>query len=345
MKNIIRIIILVGIATIFGACQIEALNSELSETIYVRHKGADMPAYVRGNPDSKTFLVVLHGAGSFGLAFRDGAFTSQFEDSYVVVYFDQRGQGMSQGHYSKPDDLIDLMASDVEALTNVLKHKYGEDIELFLMGHSWGGLLSASALLRENYQNTFQGWINVDGLMDLPAASQYRKNIIVAIADEHINRNKSVDKWQSIKDHLEPLAPDSESDYKKILLSAANAMNQLLADETIRSTTNYEKLYRAIIDNNPITWQVSYFFNKPVAFAREMDYSVLSRLNEIHIPTLFIYGKYDVSVPFTAGFDAYNLLGTRDKKFVLFEASAHHPHNTEPGNFAEEVRRFINLHK
>ena len=56
-----------------------------------------MPDYIQGNPESKTFILVLHGAGSFGLSFRDGAFPEVLEENYVVVYWDQRGHGMSQG--------------------------------------------------------------------------------------------------------------------------------------------------------------------------------------------------------------------------------------------------------
>src|SRR6056297_1168647 len=97
---------------LIASCQQEDGN-RIDEVLHVRHKGADMPAYVHGNADKNVFLVVLHGAGSYGLAFRDGAFTESLEEEYVMVYWDQRGQGMSQGHYDPPGDLVGLMAEDV----------------------------------------------------------------------------------------------------------------------------------------------------------------------------------------------------------------------------------------
>jgi hypothetical protein len=57
--------------TLFPSCKKESISGTLDETIYVRHKGADMPAYVHGNADDKVFLVAIHGAGSFGLSYRD----------------------------------------------------------------------------------------------------------------------------------------------------------------------------------------------------------------------------------------------------------------------------------
>ena len=119
-----------GILLSLSSCQ-KTSSFTLSETVYVRHQGADMPAYIHGNSEDKVFIIVLHGAGSFGLAFRDGAFTSELEKRYAVVYWDQRGQSMAQGRYSKPEDVVELMAEDVMALVAVLKHKYGEDIKLF----------------------------------------------------------------------------------------------------------------------------------------------------------------------------------------------------------------------
>lgn len=302
-----------------------------------------MPAYLHGNADSKTFLVVLHGAGSFGLAFRDGMFISDLEENYVVVYFDQRGQSMAQGHYNTPEDLIDLMASDVEALLKLLKHTYGEDISLFLMGHSWGGLLSGATLLRPGVQASLKGWINVSGLMDLPGASLARKDIIQTIAEEQIALDISVEAWQQIRDEAIGLNP--ESDDTEILKLAARSMSQLIADETVRRTVSSEKLYRALIDNNPVNWQVSWFFNQPVAYAKEVDYSLLGSLSQISLPSLFMYGKYDVSVPVTAGELAYLNLGSQERKFVRFDASIHHPHDTEPIKFSEELRLFINSYR
>lgn len=341
-----KINLLVGIiilTSLVFSCKPNSLEGEIHETLYLRHQGADMPAYIHGNAASKTFLVVLHGAGSFGLAFRDGAFTNELEKDYTVVYFDQRGQSMAQGHYRTPDDLIDLMASDIEALLKLLKHKYGEDISLFLMGHSWGGLLSGATLLRPGVQDMLKGWINVAGLMDLPSASRERKEIIQAIAEEQIILNINAEAWAEIRD--EAILLDPESDEAAILKLAARTMAQLIADETIRSTLDGETLYRALIDNNPVSWQVSWFFNQPVSYAKEVDFSLLGSMAQIRLPALFLYGKYDVSVPVTAGRKAFLELGSTDKKFERFDASIHHPHDTEPTRFVEEMRIFINSYR
>ncbi|MEX0980654.1 MAG: alpha/beta hydrolase [Bacteroidales bacterium] len=333
---------LVTLLTIAGCSKTEY---RLDEVIHIRHQGADMPAYIHGNFESKTFIVVLHGAGSFGLSFRDGAFTEVLEENYVVVYWDQRGQGMSQGRYGQPDDLVNLMADDVIALATVLRSKYGEDIQLFLMGHSWGGALGTTTLLKEDHQNLFSGWISVSGVHDFPLTAGSRRGQLLSIANEQISLGSAVEKWQELHDGVTELDSLSEEDYQPTLQYALQAMKLLYETEVIQPSVSSEKMYRAIIDNNPVTWMVSNLFNQPVNVALADDYSLSARLPEITLPALLIYGKYDVSVPPVIGQDAYERLGSAEKELLLFEHSIHHPHDTEPDRFAEEVVQFVEKHR
>jgi pimeloyl-ACP methyl ester carboxylesterase len=337
-------LIAIAIAIIpFLSCQPSSPSPILDEVFYVRHEGADMPAYVHGNAENKTFLLVLHGAGSFGLAFRDGAFTEELEKRYVVVYWDQRGQSMSQGSYGAPEDLIDLMAEDVLALVRVLKHKYGADIKLFLLGHSWGGALGTTVLLKEQQQSQFQGWISVDGAHDFPLAIQSRKKLILNIAEEQIATGQGIAAWQKIQEAVSNLDP--EEDYEAILGQARETMKLLVERGLVPTSGSSAKLYRALIDNNPIHWLVGDFFNPPVAVAQEQNYSLTGRLPEIQIPSLLLWGKYDVSVPPVLGFEALQRIGSPDKKLVVFEKSIHHPHDTEPEKFAAEVVDFVEKYR
>ena len=317
----------------------------LDETVYIRHDGADMPAYIHGNSEDKVFIVVLHGAGSFGLAFRYGTFVSELEKRYAVVYWDQRGQGMSQGHYSQADDIIEQMAHDVSALISVLKYNYGDDIKLFLMGHSWGGLLGTTALLMPGMQSQFTGWIAVDAALDIPLAEQSRIPLMYAIADEQIGLQSGISEWKKIENELSGLDASRDEDYNDILKLAKKTMGLLVKTGVVSPLAIAEKAYPGLVENNPVTWLISNFFNKPINAAIAKDYSLTERLNEIYLPSLLIWGKYDVSVPPVIAYNAMLKLGSSNKKLVIFEKSMHHPFDTEPDHFAEEVIRFIETNR
>ncbi|MCF6241853.1 MAG: alpha/beta hydrolase, partial [Bacteroidales bacterium] len=113
-------------ALIFFSCSKQEDLYKLNETIYVRNDGADMPVYIRGNITSKIIILIVHGGpGGNGLEYRDGFWTVDLEKKYAMAYWDQRGQGMSQGHYNQSDVTISKMVEDMDAVIKVLKAKYG----------------------------------------------------------------------------------------------------------------------------------------------------------------------------------------------------------------------------
>ena len=324
-----------------SSCIVVTEDEKLDETIFIRHEGADMPAYVHGNLENKTFLIVIHGAGSFGLSFRDERFINNIEEEYVVVYFDNRAQSMSQGHLNSTDDIINLMASDVEALTDVLKHKYGDDITLFLMGHSLGGLVTGKSLLRNNFQEEFNGWINVDGVFDMPSILAWRVELLYDVAEEQIDLGNSVNDWETIENTLDDLDFDDETAYAKVFELIVKAYALVIKDEQVNNPTSIERFYQTIFQNNPLTWQFSHLFHKPELTAREEEYSILDQMDVINIPTIFAYGKYDFSVPAGAGQSAFERISAEDKQFVEFARTTHHPFVTEPNAFTLMVKNFM----
>ena len=164
--NITKIIVFVFISITILSCQKEDLN-KLDTIMSVRHKGADITAYIHGNGSEKVFLIILHGGpGGDGLTYREGVIKNEIEQECAVVYLDQRGSGMSQGHYSSDEINVDIMAEDVVAVTKALQQKYGAESRFFLLGHSWGGTLGSAVLIEGDNQNLFKGWIEVDGALE-----------------------------------------------------------------------------------------------------------------------------------------------------------------------------------
>lgn len=345
MKSFSQVWYLPLLLVLFSSCQQQEFSS-LHETIYIRNEGADMPAYIRGNPRDKVFILVLHGAGSFGLAFREGIFPAELERDYAVAYWDQRGQSMSQGHYDKEEELVAQMARDVYALAQALKHRYGQEIRLFLFGHSWGGALGTTVLVNEAFQNQFVGWIDLDGIHDFPQAETARKTLLLETAAEQIALGNSVDAWTSILEEVAVLDSSSEDYFESILYIAQDGLSALQTDGLLLPEVLGSDLFiQTIVVNNPIHWTVSDWFNRPFEVAKEADYSLTDQLHSIQIPCLLLWGKYDFSVPPALGDSAYAKIGTTEKKLVIFEKSAHNPLLSEPVLVLAEIQSFIEQYK
>lgn len=332
---------------VFSSCSDNDVNlNELDETIFIRHKNADMPAYIHGNGSEKVFLIILHGGpGGDGLQYRLNTIKSELESNYAVVYFDQRGSGNSQGNYAAKDVSIDLMAEDVLALAKVIKAKYGDDSRLFLMGHSWGGLLGTATLLKD--QQDFSGWIFMDGVHDPKGAYAQYKVVLKAKAEEQIALGHSVDYWQDVIDLVEEVGDDfSLSDYYKLNSKSILAEERLIDDNVINA------IQADFGDQFVLNNTIKLLWNK-IKIGDIMDVqndiwgtlSYTNRLHEITIPSLVLWGKHDVVTPLEIGQQAFDLLGSADKEIFIFERSAHSPFVYEPNLFADQVIGFINRHK
>ncbi len=329
------------------SCSKENINiNNLNETIFVRHKNADMPAYIRGNASEKVFLITLHGGpGDIGLSFSGKAF-NRIENQYGVVYFDQRGSGNSQGHYSEDNVSIDLMAEDVLALVKVMKHKFGNDSRFFLLGHSWGGTLGTATLLKD--QSDFKGWIGLDGAYSPARLYNQYIETFTSTANMQIALGNSVDFWESVLELVSQVDPVINfDDDRKLNIKAFKAEKTLHEDgfidfdddgtEGISTFFTYNLLTRAWNTN-----QIGTIIDNQGLF-QTLDFT--SQLPEITIPSLFISGQYDMIVPTASAQTAFEFIGSTSKELLIFDRSGHAPLFSEPDRFATEVLQFMDEHK
>lgn len=345
MKNIFRISTLL-ILLLFGltACTKESSNlNDLNDTLMVRHKKADMPAYIHGNGSEKVFLIILHGGpGGTGLQYRNSTIKEEIEKNNAVVYFDQRGSGSAQGSYSESDVSVDLMAEDVLALVKVLQTKYGNDSKFFLLGHSWGGTLGPAVLLKN--QDIFSGWIDLDGDHDPKGSYAKNKVALEKMALEQIDQNNSISFWQDVITLVNGVSPNYNSDDLFKMNRKSHELEKTLMDDKVINKSqagDYTpplNVLTALWNNNKI---LNIFINN--GFYEKVSFT--SELEKIKIPSLVLWGKYDVIVPFVDAQEAYDHLGSSEKELFIFEKSAHSPNDTEPELFAEKVIEFINQYK
>ncbi|MDX2006496.1 MAG: alpha/beta hydrolase [Meiothermus sp.] len=89
-----------------------------------------------GDPQNPT-VVVLHGGPGDDFSFQLPL--KVLSDRYFVVFYDQRGTGLSP---RVPDEQITL-EHYLTDLDNIINH-YGKGRPVYLIGHSWGGMLATA---------------------------------------------------------------------------------------------------------------------------------------------------------------------------------------------------------
>ncbi len=331
------------ILSVFSCSNDDDLGN-LDDTIFVRHRNADMPAYIHGNGTEKVFLIILHGGpGDAGLSYRTSAFKDKIEKEYAVIYFDQRGSGASQGSYLENGISVDIMAEDVLALVKVMKRKYGNDSRFFLMGHSWGGTLGTATLLKD--QNEFLGWIEVDGAHSPSGMYQTYIENFKRVAAEQIEQGNSVDFWKGTIDLVNNVSAEyTERDFFRMNNESFKAERRLVSDTVINDMIVDSDVF---FDYNLITslWNRAFTINILTNQGLWENVSFTNRLSEIEVPSLILWGKYDMVIPVSFAQEAYDNLGSTVKKLVIFERSGHAPFTSEADQFVEEVLMFMNENK
>lgn len=335
-------VVLLLLLSIFSCTKEEMNLSNLNETIYVRHRQADMPAHVHGNASEKVFLIYLHGGpGGMGLESRINTMITEVEENNAVVYYDQRGSGNSQGHYSEEDMSIDLMAEDVLALVKVLRARYGDDAKFFLMGASWGGTLGPATLLKN--QEAFLGWINIDGAHSPKDLYDEYQIALLEKANEQIVLGNSIPHWEGVLELLQEVGSSySDEDLSK-LNGKAHESEKVLAEDMVINKPQFidedgtERNF--VVRNNSET---------PAILIQKglwQDVSFTESLSDITIPSLVLWGKHDLVVPTKFAQEAFDNLGTVHKELFIFERTGHSPLESEPDLFAEKLIEFINEYR
>ncbi|MCI5056616.1 MAG: alpha/beta hydrolase [Flavobacteriales bacterium] len=323
---------------------------DLSETIYVRNDGADMPAYVHGNAEDKTFVIILHGGpGGSGLEYRTGIFQSILEKKYAMVYWDQRGQGMSEGTYDESYLNVAQLVEDLEKLVLVLKEEYGNEIKLFLLGHSWGGALGSAYLIQDDNQFNFKGWIEMDGAHNLPLLNKEAIKMFLDIGQMQIDTGNSISFWSDIRAQVMSFDTSNikTEDATYLNTKGFEAEDRLIEDDVMLYDDQYTEglIANNLIRGNVLTKFISGNVTNNGLFEEVEQLNSSPKLNVITIPCLFQWGKYDFVVPPALGEEAFSLVSSAEKELVIYEFSGHSPMNNEPDLVANDLIEFIDKHK
>lgn len=337
------------IGLLFTACNKDKASTK--ELFFFRNDGSDMLVNIEGNISSNTFILLLHGGpGGSGADYNFGTYTKDLEERYAIIYWDQRGQGGSTGQYKASDVTVSKMAEDCAALTRAIKLKYGEDADIFLLGHSWGGMLGTAALVETDIQNDLNGWIDVDGAHNIPLLNREAIIMFEYYADIVLQQEPQHAFWNEIKAFTDTV------DINNISIDEGGSINSYghQAESYIANITHDDDAeefdyfnYVFINPTGAYHSSVNGFFTSNQLYQEVESKAYLESLNKINLPCLFQWGRFDFVVPPAVGIDAYNGVSTpaSQKEFIYYDQSGHSPMSNEPAQFVADIVDFVERYK
>ena len=279
----------------------------MTDQFFTTSDGARLFTRMLGQNETKTPVIVLHGApGAHTHAAAEAGYGFLQTDRRVLV-FDARGSGVS-------DDLGPLnharWAEDVEEL----RIGFGFD-KLILAAHSFGGFVALQYAI--NYKSRVAALILEDTSAESVSIVRCVEHFIKA-APAHIDRLR-LRRMVTGTLHDEEDFVGSMLDLATLTASTASKASPPVGSHgALRLRTKTHNC--AFRDDFP-------------------DYDIRSRLHEIRCPSFVAVGALDPVMPVECGKElAANI---PDAELVMFPRSGHNPSVEESAAFRAEVLRFL----
>lgn len=336
---------------LLSSCHREDISkgNNISDLFYLENQGAKMPVLVEGNINSGVILIFLHGGpGGTGIGFNNDEGMNQYiEPQFAVAYHDQRGAGNAQGSAASKLT-VEQYADDLKKLILVLRKRYGDTTKIFLMSHSWGGMIAPAFLTENDNQNMVSGWINMAGSHNYQLNDELTRAYLLSFGKDQIQKNIHTTEWQPIVDFAENNVPNYNytisKQYNAYGFQVESYIDDIENNEGFGSRLGLLTLNRKAL--TPL-WFISnsgatYLLNLPKDL---ISISYSDKLGRITTPVINLYGKYDFTVPKGLGEEIMQKIASKKKKLVILPRSGHILMDNEPALLYREVVTFVQENK
>ena len=335
-----------GMVTALSGCQTETISigTNVQDYFYLENQGAKMPILVEGNTASGTIVLWVHGGpGGTAIGFQNDKNSTQYLEPVVgVAYWDQRGAGGSQGSNTPPLALSQY-ADDLKKVVALLKYRYGQKTKIFILSHSWGGLVAPAFLTEGTNQQMVSGWINVAGAHNYALNDSLTRAYLLRFGKTQITQGIHTVDWQKIVDYADSHVPDGSLDISRALNSCATEAEGYIADIQTDSGSGIGQLFSTDKTAFSFFWTLS---NAGATYLSPLNKAILqaeysTKLSRLTLPLLCITGKYDFTVPKGLADEVMQKVASPRKKLVILPHSGHICMDNEPIPFYREVVDFI----
>lgn len=308
------------------------------DMLYLRNKGADMPVWIRGRADSDAVILVVHGGpGGTSFVMPNASAFASLEARYGVAYWEQRSSGSAQGDAPSDTLTVAQFREDLGLVVDLVRSQR-PGARLYLMGYSWGGLLTALYLSDPAARAKVAGWIDYSGSHDVPLTVRLSREWILQRARSFVAAGTDAPYWSEALDWY---ASHPALDAEQYLTHAGYLGRAGGGSYTGRSAASFGVIFDSPFAAFASSVNGARTVTPMLAQILPMDATPL--LGGVTLPALVIAGREDGQVPAGVAEEAFAALGTPAdrKELVLVDRAAHALHMDAPEAFAAAVTRFV----
>lgn len=271
--------------------------------------GAEIYCKVMGDGEP---LIIIHGGPGLAHNYLLKPF-SQLSDNYRLIFYDQRGNGLSEEFKKDQIITVDSLVEELEAV----RKEFGAD-NIYLAGQSWGAVIAI------NYTAKYPQ--NVKKLLLLepaPGSSDYlpefQKRIINKLSESDIQELQSISKNPAFKTD-----PQLYKRYRTLWFRT------YYFDPSKQDTSNLD-----YVDSN---WLRKFHASAAMFNPYLVNFNLYEKMKSIKCPLLIIHGENDV-IP-NESIEKMKLM-VPDAELHIIKNCGHFVHVEKEKEYFDLIREFL----
>ncbi len=302
------------------------LSGSVSEKVFVEINGTRQGMFIKSVDARNPVLLYLHG----GMPdyFLTAQYPTGLENTFTVVWWEQRGSGISFSPDIPPETMtMEQLISDTLAVTDTLRQRFAKP-KIYLMGHSGGSFIGIQAAARA--PEKYHAYIGV-AQMSYQLESE-------RLAWEYMLREFRARGSTWLAKGLE-VAPVALRDLgmHRLGIGTMHGMRSVLTGLILPSFLFREYTLKEKLN----LWRAKARSGVSIAWDSMVTIDLRRRLTELAIPVYFLHGRYDYTVNYTLARSYLDAIKAPVKGFYTFESSAHSPLFEEPERMNRILREDV----
>lgn len=302
-------------------------SQSIAEEVTIQSMDTVISMQIRGGDINRPIMLYLHGgpADHLDLLGFQTYVGRQLEKKFIMVYLHQRGV-LNSPAVEDRTHTVSIYIEDVRNAVDFLQSRFSSR-RIYLMGHSWGGILGYLYLLK--YPD------DVNRLVAVSAPFSMRDNLVESYRMT----------WQWAR---EVGNRDALADLERLQFPYCSTLSDTLTVGRWSSVAYGGRLRNMDIsrilrdrgmDKPDPAWQAFQLRVIELMHHELFQLNVEERVRDLHTPLLLIAGRQDTDVPIAGLKEGFNNYGGA-KTLLVYDNCHHLPFVDQPDRFVRDVVAF-----
>lgn len=304
----------------------DPLPNAIAEKRYLTINGVEQGMFIKGKDVNNPVLLYLHG----GMPdyFLTERYPTGLEDIFTVVWWEQRGSGMSYSPAIPPETMtLAQMIADTLALTNYLRQRFGQE-KIYLMGHSGGTFIGIQAATQA--PELYHAYIGVAQMSNQRKSEKLAYDYM--LQQFKANGNTSmVRKLEAAPVTMTGGTPDTyralrDPAMHSLGIGTTHDMHSVITGIFLPSWQSHDYTVGEKLD----LWRGKATSGIASLWDEMLATDLGEQVTAFHLPVYFFSGIYDYTCNYSLAKDYFEKIQAPVKGFYTFAHSAHSPIFEEP---------------